>query len=46
MYKNYALKKKNRKTMQENYAWNVQWILAYPIWLYIQKKKSKNTTKY
>ena len=22
------------------------WILAHPIWLYILKKKSKNTTKY
>ena len=39
-------KKKNKKTIQENCAWNVQWILAHPIWLYILKKKSNNITKY
>ena len=39
-------KKTNKKTIQENYAWNVQWILAHTIWLYILKKKSKNKTKY
>ena len=39
-------KKTNKKTIQENCAWNIQWILAHPIWLYILKKKSKNATKY
>ena len=38
--------KQNKKTIQENCAWNIQWILAHPIWLYILKKKFKNTTKY
>ena len=42
----YIKKKKNKKTIQENCAWNVQWILAHPICLYILKMKSKNTTKY
>ena len=37
---------KTKKTIQENCAWNIQWILAHPIWLYILKKKFKNTTKY
>ena len=39
-------KQTNKKTIQENCAWNIQWILAHPIWLYILKKKSENTTKY
>lgn len=38
-------KQRNKKTIQENCAWNVWWILAHPIWLYILKKKSKNTNK-